>query len=242
MLNPHQKLSGIAAENPDVAGVLRQLGVDCARSPDSTLEEACALIGLSSGEIAAIAEAAAAGDPCSLCWKTATMSGIIRHVVEVHHVFMRRELPRLQALLHRAVHAETAMEAALREVLDAFVGMKAEIEMHLLKEEEILFPMCHELESADRMPSLHCGSVRNPVGVMMIEHDNAKDALRRMSEATGGYATDEGSSPLWHVLAAGLAGVEKDLLRHIHEEDDILFPRIVALEDSLSGHDEENGK
>ncbi|AXA36908.1 MAG: hypothetical protein D6691_04030 [Candidatus Hydrogenedentota bacterium] len=170
--------------------------------------------------------------PCDVCWQTVGYSELIQHIESVHHTYLRLELPRLQTLLHRAINREPSPIALpLRTALEAFVSLKAEIEMHLMKEEQILFPMIRELEHATGPVAFHCGSLRNPVGVMMMEHESAKNALRTIRDSLDQLPPPETLSLLVRGTAAALKRLEADLYQHIREEDDILFPRAIALED-----------
>lgn len=114
-----------------------------------------------------------------------------------------------------------------------FAALRAELEAHLMKEEMVLFPMIRGLEAARqagrRAPAAHCGSVNNPIGVMVHEHDSAGRALESMREATGNYTLPAGACNTYGALFQGLTELEADLHRHIHLENNILFPRAAAL-------------
>ena len=118
-----------------------------------------------------------------------------------------------------------------------FGALYAEIESHMAKEGQILFPMITRMETAVglnlTMPSSHCGSVRNPIGQMEHEHEVAGGALRKMGELTDGYTVPEGGCPTFRETYARLRRFEGDLFQHIHLENNILHPRAIALEASL---------
>jgi len=221
-------------EEPVLVNNLRRLGLSEPSDLDLSIAKALELVALGT-------ETAAVGhhvelwvEGCDVCWQTSGVVDIIDHVLTQHHEFLRRELPRIQTLLHRAVNREAdPADTIARTVLGAFAPLKAEIEMHLLKEEQVLFPLAAQLEAARAPVESHCGSVRNPVGVMMMEHENAVEALQRMRSATGLYTAAADASPTMRALYAALAQLDRDLSAHIREEDNILFPRIVAIEDEL---------
>lgn len=227
-------LREIAASQPELAAGLVRLGLQDFERSDETLQWALETLGLGTDPRAVGVHAALWRDACDVCWQTASASAIVEHITTQHHEFLRRELPRIQLLLHRGVNREEPQAAqTVRHILDAFVPLKAEIEMHLLKEEQILFPLVRQLEVASEPFAVHCGSVRNPISVMMIEHENAESALRRIRELTGNFGVPAEASPLRRALWTALRQLDLDLRAHIREENDILFPLTIALEDEL---------
>jgi regulator of cell morphogenesis and NO signaling len=107
--------------------------------------------------------------------------------------------------------------------------------MHLLKEERVLFPLIKQLAEAQALFPIHCGSVNNPILVMEHEHEDAGSALERLRALTGNYQPPADGCPSYQALCEGLARLENDLHRHIHKENNILFPKAAALEAALRG-------
>ncbi len=150
-----------------------------------------------------------------------------------HHAHLRAVLPEIHnraAILadtHATRHPELAPLAALVQEL------RAELEPHLVTEEQVLFPFARQLDGADTMPRFPCGSVRNPIGVMMAEHDRTGELLARMRAATAGYVA-HGDAPagIQH-LYQDLSELEADTLAHIHKENHGLFPAAMAAERAL---------
>jgi regulator of cell morphogenesis and NO signaling len=98
------------------------------------------------------------------------------------------------------------------------------------KEEQILVPMIRDLEASATLPDFHCGTLRNPIRIMEMEHDDAQQALSRLRELTRDYAPPEDSDELHRAAVVCLAELDADLRQHISKESDILFPRAVAEE------------
>jgi len=116
------------------------------------------------------------------------------------------------------VHGEKD-PARLKEILDIVIALKAELLLHMMKEEEILFPMIAAGQGA---------MANGPVSVMEAEHDDAGHMLRRLGELTDHYTPPEGACNTWRALWAGLADLESSMHLHIHLENNILFPRALA--------------
>ncbi len=162
-------------------------------------------------------------------WMSAPLEGLIEHILETHHVYLRTHLPRLEKA---GRHGD--VPAALQDV---FVDLKSEIESHMWKEEMVLFPLIRSLASAEAAgsaaPPAHCGSVRNPVRVMEHEHDEALRALAEIRRLAGDYALSADACTSCHALYDGLKQLEADLIEHIRLENDILFPRATEMEARL---------
>jgi regulator of cell morphogenesis and NO signaling len=100
---------------------------------------------------------------------------------------------------------------------------------HMAKEEIVLFPLVRELETKGAV-SHACGSLANPIRQMESEHDSAGGALARLRELTDGFIPDADSCNTHRALLASLAQLEGDLHDHVHKENNVLFPRALALE------------
>jgi len=227
----------LAAENPATTRVFEKLGIDYCCRGNSTLEEACRAAGLPvetvQDELETAAEAARAQVP-ERNWAAEPLPDLIAHIQGTHHKYTRAELARLAPLFDKvtAVHGKNHPELA--RMLDTFNGLAQELTSHLFKEEMILFPYIVRLEEAfiEKEPVVPppFGTVRNPVAMMVHEHDGAGQALAEMRGASGGYTAPPDACASFRTLYQALAELEQDLHQHIHLENNILFPRAIAME------------
>jgi regulator of cell morphogenesis and NO signaling len=233
-LTPEMPVGQLVAEDSRRARLFERLGIDYCCGGRAPLDRACREKGL---DVAAVLRQLAAGEtgprddvhgPFDAA--TATMGELIDHIVTIHHAYLYRELPRLAALAGQVVGPHGSRHPELRELRDIFNSLKGDLKAHLLKEEEILFPIIARLEAAIERPEFHRGSVMNPILVMEHEHDGAGAALARLRALTDGYTPPADACPTYRGLLDGLAGLEADLHVHIHEENNILFPRARAAE------------
>lgn len=108
----------------------------------------------------------------------------------------------------------------------------------MFKEEQILFPYVLELEKSQqknrRAPFAPFGTVNNPIRMMMIEHDTAGDVLRQLRKLTTDYKVPADACVSFKTLYEALEAFEQDLHQHIHLENNLLFPKAVALEEALA--------
>ena len=168
-------------------------------------------------------------------WYAAPLGELVNHIVDVHHGYMKKALPRLGSLVQKVLHAHGAQHGAmLRQVHNLFGALNAELTPHLMKEEQILFPYIAALEAhvgeGSTKMAAPFGSVRNPIQQMEHEHESAGKMLARLREVTGNYELPPDACPTFAALYGELQQMEADLHQHIHLENNILFPRAMELE------------
>jgi regulator of cell morphogenesis and NO signaling len=229
---PELTVGEIAATLPASVRVFEKYRIDFCCGGKVPLDQACAKSGLDTAAVLEeIEKVAAAPSADTTDWQNADLDRLIDHILETHHGYMKIQLPRLEMMLAKVASKHGERLPPLGPV---FGPMKEELDGHLYKEEMILFPLIRGLIHAQRTgnsaPMSHCGSVRNPLCVMLMEHDSAGDALVRLRELTGGYTVPEGACNTFRALYHELEELEADLHRHIHLENNILFPRAIALE------------
>ena len=222
----------IAAEFPAAVRVFEKHGIDFCCGGKIPVTEACGRKGLDPAVLLAeIDQAIQAPAEDATDWLSAPLAALIDHILDTHHAYMKVQLPRVEALLAKVVQAHGDRHGAMLRAVSAVYGpMKAELDGHLAKEEMVLFPLVRALEGGAQPGSFHCGSVRNPIRVMCMEHDSAGEALVELRRLTGNYAPPEDACNTFRALYFELADMERDLHRHIHLENNILFPRAIALE------------
>jgi regulator of cell morphogenesis and NO signaling len=234
-ITPELTVGEIAAAYPLSARVFEQLGIDFCCGGKLALAEACTRKSL---DLTAVIDRIQAGvEPAGSTadWQSAALSVLIDHILTAHHAYTKSQLPRLGTMLDKILAKHGGRHGAvLQPVADIFRAMRNELESHLMKEEMILFPLIRQMESAGDGAGFHCGSVRNPIRVMTAEHDSAGDALARLRELTGGYTPPADACNTFRAFYAELAELERDLHQHIHLENNILFPRAVALEAAVA--------
>jgi len=227
-------LGQLVVEQPTRARVFEQRGLDYCCGGKVLLREACATHGLPLDEIAAELERVdaesletTAVDPARL---PRDPRELIRQIVETHHVYLKSEMPRISALAAKVTNAHGTRHPELTAVAAAYEELRAELEPHLLKEERVLFPWIERLAT----PGSAAGpaTVAAPIQVMEADHELAGSLLAKLRELTGGYATPADGCPTFHAFYGALALLEADTHRHIHAENNLLFPLALELEAS----------
>lgn len=239
MTTATQNVRDIALENPASVRVFEQYGIDYCCGGRMPLAEACSAKNLNINEVLKSLEASAK-EPVRTAddWTEESLRNLISHIVEKHHAYVNRELPRLLVLADKVVtrHGETQSELPIIESKLAQLG--EELTLHQTKEEVILFPYISGLERAiaegSSKPHGCFGSVTNPIAMMTLEHDSAGALMAELRRLSRNFTPPSGACPTFLALYDGLREFEEDLHQHIHLENNILFPRAIEMEASAS--------
>jgi regulator of cell morphogenesis and NO signaling len=225
----------LVTEQPARSRVFEELGIDYCCGGKKPLAEACRRKDLDPEEVAEkLRKADEEGGAEHIDAASMDLTELCGHIEETHHAYMRRELQRLDDITAKVEKVHADKEPRLHELRKVFLGLKEEITSHLMKEEKILFPYVRQLEASESQPQFHCGSVQNPIRQMEVEHDNAGEALQRMRELTDDFTPPDWACNTFRALCDGLHDMERDLHQHIHEENNILFPRAMEMEERLA--------
>ena len=227
-----------ALEIPAATRIFEKLGIDYCCGGGTSLSDACVKAGVTVDEVldslarTQCSEEKIAGEE----WQGASDAALVAHIVETHHEFTRDELVRLEALLAKVCGVHGPNHPELFRVQSQFQELRRDLEPHMLKEEQVLFPYIIRIEESiakeQPPPVPRFGTVRNPVRMMMTEHDAAGEILRTMREASSDYTTPPDGCISFQTLYSALTALEADLHQHIHLENNILFPRAAEREDT----------
>ena len=232
-----QTVREIALEQPASIRVFEQFGIDYCCGGRKPLAQVCQERSLEMDALLAAIENASQMQPSTTTdWTTASLEALCEHIVKTHHQYVRNEIPRLWQLAQKVVARHGTDRPELAEIQQLIKAAGEDLVQHLSKEELMLFPYITNMERnfANCGPrSLGCfGTVRNPIGVMMAEHDSAGETLARIRVLSNDYTPPEGACPTFLGFYQALSEFERDLHRHVHLENNILFPRAIELEES----------
>jgi regulator of cell morphogenesis and NO signaling len=225
----------LVTERPGRARVFEAFGIDYCCGGKKPLRQAIAEKGLSENTVLGVLDALDGQAPTNeRDWSSASLTDLSNHIEQTHHAYLKPELPRLEFLVNKIAYKHGTTRPQLIELATTFKAFKAELESHMQKEEVVLFPICRQLESAKAPTRFHCGSVQNPVSVMIREHDDAGDALKRIRNLTDEYTVPDDACSTYRATFDSLRELELDMHRHVHKENSILFPKVIELEQKLS--------
>ena len=235
MTTTAQTVREIALEQPSSIRVFEKYGIDYCCGGRKPLSEACTAGNVEiDAVLAALDLAAQSLAPVSTDWARESLEVLSAHIIDTHHAYVKRELPRLAVLAQKVVNRHGATQAELPAIQSKLVQLDEELMQHLAKEESILFPYVVLLERAaangSPTPRGCFDSVANPIAMMTQEHDAAGALLADIRRLSNSFTTPPEACPTYHAFYDGLSDFEKDLHQHIHLENNILFPRAIELE------------
>lgn len=224
MVDPDRTLGDLVAERPARARVLERAGIDYCCHGQRSLLEATEADGLDTRSIAI--QLAAVTDDAEVDIDRLDPPALVDHIVDTHHAYLHEELPLVDALAAKVRDVHHSRHPELDEVARLVHEIRADLEPHLAKEEQVLFPAIHAM--ADGETSFPFGSVANPIRVMLSEHDQAGELLRHLRSAAQDYVAPDDACASYSLLYERLAQLEADTHRHIHLENNVLFTAVTG--------------
>ncbi len=157
---------------------------------------------------------------------------LIDHIVARHHAYVRLAVPNIAHRLAKLVSVHGERHPELARIARAFDQLQHDLQHHLMKEEHVLFPYIRELArtTPGPRPPSPFGTIENPIRMMEREHRDAGDEMHLIRELTNGYTPPADGCATYTVAFAELAEFERDLHRHVHLENNVLFPKAIGLE------------
>jgi len=226
-------LAEVVNAEPASTRIFESFGLDYCCGGRQRLDDACSTLGL---DPQAVLDELAKLEPAPEAdWPSMSPVELVDHLESTHHAYLHAEFDRLEALATKVVGVHGDRHPELLDIQAAYRALRADLEPHLTKEERALFPMIRELATAIDQPAFHCGSVRNPISMMMLEHDRAGELLTTLRSLTSGYEPPADGCASYRALFDGLAELEADTHLHVHKENNVLFPAVVALEAGPTG-------
>lgn len=236
-INANNTVGELAVGMPGATRIFEQMGIDYCCGGNRSLNDACQAARVPVEEVLSSLEQAhrsAQANAQTTDWQAASLTALTSYIVDKHHIFTKQELARLDQLLNKvcSVHGQNHPELLRLQTL--FQCLSQELTPHMLKEEQVLFPYINRMEEAIRQQQAvtppFFGTVRNPVRMMMLEHETAGELLREMRGVSGNYTVPPDGCISYQTLYQALAAFEEDLHQHIHLENNILFPRAQEME------------
>jgi regulator of cell morphogenesis and NO signaling len=218
--------------------VFESFGIDYCCGGRRSLADACRVASVPIEDLTrSLEEAGHASQPgVDRDWRQESLTALTEYIIDIHHAFTRQEIDRLERLFDKVCSRHGKNHPELFEAQKTFHRLKQDLIPHMLKEEQVLFPYIIRMEEAAgegrAVPPPFFGAARNPVRMMMAEHDTACDMLQQLRGITKGYTTPPDGCVSFQTLYQALAAFEADLHQHIHLENNILFPRAVETEES----------
>ena len=222
-----QTLATIVARNHQTVPVLEKYSLDFCCKGKRTLSEACIEKGIPVDAVLdELTRALTTETKPTMPFTEMNAEQLISYILIHHHFYVRQSMPSIFARLEKISMKHGENFPNMVKVKGLFAEIKNELEMHLQKEEMILFPRIKEIQEARKknwsLPQAQY--IESPIAVMEHEHDHAGEIMYAIRELTNNYAPVEGACTTFNLTIAELKEFEEDLHRHVHLENNILFP------------------
>jgi regulator of cell morphogenesis and NO signaling len=217
------------------AAVFHNHKIDFCCGGAQPLADACRAVGANTDQVLAELNSTIA-DPSSTVpnFSVWTPNELIDYIVTKHHGYVRDAMPTIAAHTTKIAGVHGQRHPELAEVARLFDAVVEDMTSHMWKEEQILFPFIAALATAAAenrpAPPAPFGSVENPIHMMEMEHETAGGALARIRELTKDYQAPDDGCTTYAITLKELEAFEQDLHAHVHLENNVLFPRAIALQ------------
>jgi len=159
-------------------------------------------------------------------WLEASYTELIDHIIQKHHRFLMEELPQLSPYVTKVLRVHGPEQPHLVQVHKLFNELKTELEQHLMKEETKAFPLIIQFEQHPTKENEQ--AMKQVIEELVAEHDTAGDIIKEIRQITNDFTPPFDACGTYRLVYNRLEALEEDLFTHIHLENNILFPRILA--------------
>lgn len=228
----------IVATDFRAAAIFKKYGIDFCCKGSRTIESACENKKIVPEKIYEELQNLPDSTGNSIDFKSWPLDLLGDYVEKTHHRYVEEKTPVLQAFLDKLCNVHGAQHPELFQVKELFDASAQDLAAHMKKEELILFPFIKNMVKAKisghKLPPPAFGTVENPVNMMKHEHSVEGERLRKIAELTQEYTPPADACNTYKVTFAMLRDFENDLHKHIHLENNILFPKAIELEKEFS--------
>ena len=220
------------------AALFSKYGIDFCCKGNRTLDEVCAKKSINPAElekeIQAVLETNNENSIDFISWSPTLL---IEYIVEKHHLYLEEKTPILLQFLDKLCKVHGDRHPELFEIYSLFKMSAGDLAQHMKKEELILFPFIQNMVKAQKeniaIQEPHFVTVENPIAMMKDEHSIEGERFDKIATLTDGFTPPEDACSTYKVTYQMLKEFEQDLHKHIHLENNILFPKAIVLQEQF---------
>jgi regulator of cell morphogenesis and NO signaling len=230
-----QTVGAVVAANYHAAEVFTKYGIDYCCGGDKPLGQACAEKGISPSKVMEEVAAATAKGEALHEFNQWPLGFLADYIVNQHHAYAKKRIPAINAMIEAVIAAHGEVHPEVHTIETIWRALSGELIMHMQKEELMLFPyikrMVRSKEEGSAIAPPRFGTVAGLVQTMEAEHESTGDNLADLEDLTNGFAPPDDACYTFHTLYAYLEEFQKQTKEHVHLENNILFPKAIALEE-----------
>ena len=227
-----QAVGQIVAEFPQAAEIFKEYRIDFCCGGDKTLTAAVKELNLNENNIinklnqAYVTMKNQQSEFGEIDWREQSLTHLVDHIINTHHLYLHREMPQISEYVTKILRVHGVAHSELTRVHKLFHLLKLELEQHLIKEEEILFPLIKQYEKKPTNQMLE--QIKTVTNDIESEHEQAGDIIKELRNITNQYALPADACASFRLAYQKLEEMESDLFQHIHLENNILHPRLLS--------------
>jgi regulator of cell morphogenesis and NO signaling len=225
----NKTLSQIVTENYQAARVFEKYGLDFCCKGKRPLTDACREKSVAVDNVVKELSEALSGLDTEREFNEMSLTELAEYIVRIHHNYVKQNMPQTLMYVLKVATKHGNRYPYMQKVYELFAALTEDMSQHMVKEEKILFPRIKllELNAAPQNPVAY---ITGPVEVMEHEHDEAGTTMQKIRVLTGNYQAPDDACTTFRLALASLQAFEADLHHHVHLENNILFPKAIALQ------------
>lgn len=238
----NKTIAELVSDDYRKAEIFRSFGIDFCCGGKKTVKEVCEKKGINYDDLKNKLHKIEQKSPSpeQINFKDWHMDLLVDYIVNEHHKYVRDNIPLLLEYTQKVAKVHGNANPEVVQIAELFKEIAEELDQHMTKEENILFPYIKQLAEAETncIPINHppFGTVRNPIKMMEQEHDHVGEAIKEIRKLSNGFITPDHACNTYQVSYFKLKEFEEDLHRHIHLENYILFPKAITMETKFTNH------
>lgn len=232
-------IGAMVAKDYRAATVFEKFGIDFCCKGNRTLEEATAKKKIDVSAVKdELEKVLNTHDEESMDYNFWPLDLLADYIEKKHHRYVEERIPLLLQYLNKLCKVHGDVHPELYEITELFSEGAGELTSHMKKEELILFPYIRKMikktkDGLTRVDAPHFQTVKNPIKMMMQEHENEGDRFEKIASLTQNYTPPADACNTYRVTYSLLDEFERDLHKHIHLENNILFPKSIEYEEKV---------
>jgi regulator of cell morphogenesis and NO signaling len=226
----------LVADDYRTAEVFGKYGIDFCCKGDLSIKQACEKKGIDSSKLIEDLNAVKIRESNSAVdFQSWSLDLLADYIEKQHHRYVEQKTPVIMQYLRKVSQVHGKAHPELFDIAELFFASAGELAAHMKKEELVLFPAIRRMaQGTDTAPAQKFGSIGNPINMMKHEHTAEGERFRRIAELSNNYTPPAEACNTYRVTFSLLKEFEDDLHRHIHLENNILFPKAIQLESEMS--------
>lgn len=224
-IDVNRHVADLVTEDPRRAAVFERLGIEYCCGGKVALADACAAKELDVADVISQLEKATGENGPDIDWSEAGIDDLIDNIIDVHHTYLRAELPRISMLATKVARAHGASNPALATADVEVQALVAEFAEHLETEEQTAFPVYRRIARGELSATPATSAA---IAALEDEHESVAQHLETLRDLLDGFVPPNGACTSYRAYLDSLERLELDTHRHVHLENHVLFPKVTS--------------